>query len=137
MGVIYWIWLLWPISSRNTQLWIQTHRKLKLKKPGKKKVRFVFVCLLWLLKDMNNQVFYIDLWRTYLYISLIVIDSKCDKGDLILESYSLWLKFQKKVPKSQPVGILKGQQNSAQDSDLSPFFGIWGKVKNFLRLSHL
>ena len=51
---------------------------------------------------MNNQVLYIDLWRTYLTISLIVIHPPGDKGELTSERFSLSLKFQKKDAKISP-----------------------------------
>ena len=73
---------------------------------------------------MNNQVLQIDLCRTYLYIFLIVIDSKCDKGDLISESFSLWLKFSQKGAKSLR---LFRTMNRAQVSDFALFFGDLGQ----------
>ena len=55
-------------------------------------------------------------------------------GDLILESFSLWLKSPKTGAKDHPGHYLQKRENS-QDSDLVHFLGDLSQMKNFLRLS--
>ena len=52
-----------------------------------------------------------------------------DKGRLISESFSPWLKSPKKGAKSLSWASTL-QVDSAKESDLAPLFVIWAKTKN-------
>ena len=80
-------------------------------------------------KSIRHAVNFYQKLRSCMAIMKFEKNHQILKGGLISESFSLWIKYPQKLSKTTHL--------PSKDSVLVSFLGIWTKVKNFLRSSHL